>query len=95
MELSTMDQYEVPVKIVVIRNYVLGMVRQHQHFAYHDRHAVTDMSTTPDLDKLAQAYHVGYMRLDSNEGMEETIRAFLDEEGTSILEVFVDPDDLC
>jgi len=35
------------------------------------------------------------MRLDSNEGMEETIRAFLDEEGTSILEVFVDPDDLC
>ena len=95
MELSTMDQYEVPVKIVVIRNYVLGMVRQHQHFAYHDRHAVTDMSTTPDLDKLAQAYHVGYMRLDCNEGMEETIRAFLDEEGTSILEVFVDPDDLC
>jgi acetolactate synthase-1/2/3 large subunit len=65
-ELATIVQYEVPVKIVVLRNNVLGMVRQHQHFVYHDRFSVTDLSTVPDLDKLAEAYHIGYLRLETN-----------------------------
>ena len=94
-ELSTIVQYEVPVKIVVLRNNVLGMVRQHQHFVYHDRFSVTDLSTTPDLDKLSEAYHIGYMRLETNEGMEECLERFLEKDETTLLEVMIDPDDLC
>jgi acetolactate synthase-1/2/3 large subunit len=94
-ELATIVQYEVPVKIVVLRNNVLGMVRQHQHFVYHDRFSVTDLSTVPDLDKLAEAYHIGYLRLETNEGMNECLDAFLKEDKTMLLEVMIDPDDLC
>lgn len=94
-ELATIVQYEVPVKIVVLRNNVLGMVRQHQHFVYHDRFSVTDLSTVPDLDKLSEAYHIGYMRLETNEGMNECLDAFLKEDKTMLLEVMIDPDDLC
>lgn len=94
-ELATIVQYEVPVKIVVLRNNVLGMVRQHQHFVYHDRFSVTDLSTVPDLDKLAEAYHIGYLRLETNEGMNECLDAFLKEDRTMLLEVMIDPDDLC
>ena len=94
-ELATIVQYEVPVKIVVLRNNVLGMVRQHQHFVYHDRFSVTDLSTTPDLDKLSEAYHIGYMKLETNEGMNECLDAFLKEDKTMLLEVMIDPDDLC
>ena len=94
-ELATIVQYEVPVKIVVLRNNVLGMVRQHQHFVYHDRFSVTDLSTVPDLDKLSEAYHIGYLRLETNEGMNECLDAFLKEDRTMLLEVMIDPDDLC
>jgi len=94
-ELATIVQYEVPVKIVVLRNNVLGMVRQHQHFVYHDRFSVTDLSTVPDLDKLAEAYHIGYLRLETNEGMNECLDAFLKEDKNMLLEVMIDPDDLC
>ena len=94
-ELATIVQYEVPVKIVVLRNNVLGMVRQHQHFVYHDRFSVTDLSTVPDLDKLSEAYHIGYLRLETNEGMNECLDAFLKEDRTRLLEVMIDPDDLC
>ena len=94
-ELATIVQYEVPVKIVVLRNHVLGMVRQHQHFVYHDRFSVTDLSTAPDLDKIAEAYHIGYLRLETNEGMNECLDAFLKEDRTMLLEVMIDPDDLC
>ncbi len=94
-ELATIVQYEVPVKIVVLRNNVLGMVRQHQHFVYHDRFSVTDLSTVPDLDKLSEAYHIGYLRLETNEGMNECLDAFLKEDKTMLLEVMIDPDDLC
>ncbi len=95
MELSTADQYGVPVKLVVLRNNVLGMVRQHQHLVYHDRFSVTDMSPTPDLDMLAKAYRIDYLKLTDENKMDETIREFLEDNRSILLEVCVDPDDIC
>ena len=48
MELGTMRQYKVPVKIAVIRNNVLGLVRQFQHFNYKDRFSVIDLTGSPE-----------------------------------------------
>ena len=61
MELATMKQYNVPVKIVVLRNNVLGLVRQYQHFTYQDRFSVIDLGDSiPDFRKLAEAYGIRY-----------------------------------
>ncbi len=91
MELATMQYYGVKCKIVVIKNTVLGLVRQHQHFAYHDEFSVIDLGGYPKLDKLAESYDIGYMKLDSNENMDEVIRDFLASKESVLLEVDVDP----
>ncbi|WP_130837925.1 biosynthetic-type acetolactate synthase large subunit [Lachnoclostridium sp. Marseille-P6806] len=94
MELGTACQYGVPLKIVVLRNDTLGLVRQHQHFVYRDRYSVTDLTGSPRLDRIAEAYGMRYERLDMEVPMEECIRAFLDAQESVLLEVIVDPDEI-
>ncbi|MDO4284617.1 MAG: biosynthetic-type acetolactate synthase large subunit [Eubacteriales bacterium] len=94
MELGTMRQYHVPVKIVVMKNGWLGLVRQYQHLTYHDRFSVTDLSGSPDLDKIAAAYGMKYLHLDREEQMEETIAAFLKDDEAALLQCDISPDEL-
>ena len=54
MEFATMRQYQVPVKIVVIANQYLGMVREYQQNTYKGRYSVVELGGGPDLEKLAQ-----------------------------------------
>jgi acetolactate synthase-1/2/3 large subunit len=91
MELATIRQYDVPVKIVILRNHVLGLVRQYQHFHYHDRYSMTTMSQEPKLDKLAEAYGIPYYHLDGDGDTEQVLKAFLDGDTSAILECRVDP----
>ncbi len=59
-ELSTMLQYQTPVKIISLNNRYLGMVRQWQEFFYDKRYSMSYMDALPDFVKLAEAYgHVG------------------------------------
>lgn len=59
-ELATCLQYGLPIKIVLLNNRYLGMVRQWQEFFYQGRYAMSYMDTLPDFVKLAEAYgHVG------------------------------------
>jgi acetolactate synthase I/II/III large subunit len=59
-ELSTCKQYNLPVKIILLNNRYLGMVRQWQDFFHGNRHAESYMDALPDFEKLAEAYgHVG------------------------------------
>ena len=60
MELATMRQYDIPVKIIVLKNTVLGMVREYQHYAYKDNYSVVDLSGSPKLDMIAAAYDMNY-----------------------------------
>jgi acetolactate synthase-1/2/3 large subunit len=74
-ELSTCEQYDLPIKIICINNQALGMVKQWQDMQYEGRHSHSYMSSLPDFVKLADSYgHVG-MRLDNlhdlKAGMEE------------------------
>lgn len=94
MELATMRQFDVPVKIVVLKNNYLGMVRQYQHFTYKDNYSVVDLSGSPDLSKLSEAYGLRFMRLADMEGAKETIRAFLEKDESVLLECLIDPMDL-
>jgi acetolactate synthase-1/2/3 large subunit len=59
-ELSTCKQYHLPIKIILLNNRYLGMVRQWQEFFHGDRHSESYMDALPDFVKLAEAYgHVG------------------------------------
>jgi len=59
-ELSTCKQYNLPIKVIMLNNRYLGMVRQWQEFFYENRYSESYMDSLPDFVKLAEAYgHVG------------------------------------
>lgn len=94
MELATMRQFNVPVKIIVLKNNYLGMVREFQHYNYKDHYSVVDLSGSPDLEKLVSAYDMKFMRLYTMEGAQETINEFLAKDESVLLECIIDPMDL-
>lgn len=95
MELATIMQHNIPVKIIVIKNNYLGMVRQFQHFTYKDNYSVVDIKDgTPNLEKLAAAYDIPFIRVENMSHAEDKIKEFLAEDKTMLMECVVDPMDL-
>lgn len=94
MELATLRQHDVPVKIIVLKNNCLGMVREYQHYTYQDHYSVVDLSGSPDLSKLAQAYDLPFLRLETMEGAETMIDKFLEKDASVLMECLIDPMDL-
>ena len=94
MELATMRQHDVAVKIIVLKNNYLGMVREFQHYTYKDNYSVVDLSGSPDLEKLAAAYDMDFLRLENMEKAEGMIDSFLKENRSMLLECMIDPMDL-
>ena len=93
MEFATMRQYQVPVKIVVIANHYLGMVREYQQNTYKGRYSVVELGGGPDLEKLAQAYGMDFIRLEAPDKMDEPIDAFLKDEDAVLMECVINPMD--
>ena len=93
MELGTMRQYDIQAKVVVIRNKVLGLVRQYQHYHYHDHFSVIDLGDYPRIDRLTEAYDMHYYKVEDNQNIRKVVDAFLDDPVSSILEVFIDPNE--
>lgn len=94
MELATMVQHKVEVKMVVLNNNLLGMVREYQHYSYKDNYTVVDLSGSPSLEKIAEAYGIGFLRVENMERAEESIDRFLQTEGSVLMECLIDPMDL-
>jgi len=92
MELATMNQEDLDLRIVVFNNAALGMVREFQMFSLNRRYTMVDLNGGPDYEKLADAYGIRYMRIDDNEGIEKKVQEFLSGTGSVLLEVTVDPD---
>lgn len=93
MELASMRQHGVPAKIAVISNHYLGMVREYQQSTYKGRYAVVELSGSPDLGKLSEAYGMDYIRLENPADMDTAIKAFLEDESAVLLECVIDPMD--
>ncbi len=73
-ELSTCTQYRLPIKVVMLNNRYMGMVRQWQEFFHGNRHAESYMDALPDFVKLAESYgHVG-MRIEKPAEVEGAMR---------------------
>ena len=93
MELATMRQHDVSVKIIVMANGYLGMVREFQQNTYHGRYSAVDLSGSPDLSKIAAAYGVRFLRLSDPDRMQETIDAFLRDDDSVLMECIINPMD--
>ncbi len=91
-ELSTMLQYNTPVKIINLNNGYLGMVRQWQEFFYEKRYAMSYMDALPDFVKLAESYgHVG-IKVEKEEDLKPAlIEAFKQKDRTVFLDIMTDP----
>ena len=94
MELATMCQQNVAVKIIVFRNNFLGLVRQHQHYTYEDNYSVVNLDGSPDLEKLTSAYGIKFVRLANMENYEAVIDEFLKKDESYLMECLIDPMDL-
>lgn len=83
-ELSTMLQYDTPVKVINLNNGYLGMVRQWQEFNYDKRYSHSYLEALPDFKKLAEAYgHVG-MTISKKEDVEPALREAFAMKGRTV-----------
>ncbi|MCO4758594.1 MAG: acetolactate synthase 3 large subunit [Oceanospirillaceae bacterium] len=91
-ELSTCNQYDIPVKVICLNNQSLGMVRQWQDMNYESRHSQSYMNSLPDFVKLVESYgHVG-MKVDKFSDLEAAMReAFALKDRLVFMDVAVDP----
>lgn len=94
MELATMRQHNIPVKIIVLKNNYLGMVREYQHYTYKDNYSVVDLSGSPDLEKLSSAYEMKFLRLMNMDKADKILDEFLNKDESVLLECVIDPMDL-
>ncbi len=85
-EMATAMEQRLPVKIVILNNGFLGMVRQWQELFYDKVYAATEFSVTPDFVKLAEAYGAKGFRATKPEEVEETLKKGLEAEGLAIME---------
>ncbi len=94
MELATMQQHKLPVKIIIFRNGCLGLVREYQYKTYKANYSVIDLSGSPDFAKLASAYDIPCIKADNMEGIDKIIEDFLNIDGPAIMDVNIDPLDM-
>ncbi len=90
-ELATIAQNHLNVKIIVMRNTVLGMVHELQDIHYNSRYAVTELEDVPDFMKIADAYGIETAFVSSNEEAEECSRKMLKSDKPFVLVCNVHP----
>ena len=91
-ELGTIFQTRVPVKIVVLNNDFLGMVRQWQQLFFDKRYASTEL-INPDFVQIAKGYHIEAKRVSKREELDEAIKEMMASESAYFLEVCVEKED--
>ncbi|MCR5356546.1 MAG: biosynthetic-type acetolactate synthase large subunit [Lachnospiraceae bacterium] len=93
MELATMQQHKLPVKIIVFNNGYLGLVREYQYNTYKAHYSVVDLTGSPDLSKLSEAYNVPFYRLSDMKDASGVLDDFLKDNRPGLMEVMIDPMD--
>ena len=88
-ELATAVQYELPVKVVVMNNGYLGMVRQWQEMFYDRTYSEVDISVAPDFVKLAEAYGAAGFRAERPAELRQALTAALNHKGVAVIDVAV------
>jgi acetolactate synthase I/II/III large subunit len=94
-EMSTAAQYRLPVKVFIINNQYMGMVRQWQELLHGGRYAESYTAALPDFVKLAEAYHANGLRVDKPADLDAAIQKMIETPGPVILDCVVDQNENC
>jgi acetolactate synthase-1/2/3 large subunit len=94
-EMSTAAQYRLPIKIFILNNKYMGMVRQWQELLHGGRYAESYMDALPDFVKLAEAYHAVGIRCERPGDLDAAIREMIDVNKAVIFDCVVDPAENC
>ncbi|HEX5926257.1 MAG TPA: biosynthetic-type acetolactate synthase large subunit [Baekduia sp.] len=88
-ELATCVANRIPVKVLIINNGYLGMVRQWQELFWENRYSHVDMGQSPDFVKLAEAYGATGVRLTAKETLVDDLRAAIATDGPVVVDIRV------
>ncbi len=92
-ELATAVQFNLPVKVVILNNRFLGMVRQWQELFYEKRYTWTNMQHAPDFVKVAEAYGAAGYRIEKEEDVDRTLKEAFQNKRPTFIDVMVDPEE--
>ena len=94
-ELSTIVQYRLPVKVFILNNRYMGMVRQWQELLHGNRYSESYMDALPDFVKLAEAFGCVGLRCARPGDLDDTIREMMGNGRPTIVDVAVDEKENC
>ncbi len=92
-ELATAMEQKLPIKIIILNNGYLGMVRQWQELFYGKRYSAVKFNVLPDFVKLAEAYGAVGIRITRPEEVEPTLKKILSMNTLVILDVHISPEE--
>ncbi|MGB9761452.1 MAG: biosynthetic-type acetolactate synthase large subunit [Caldimicrobium sp.] len=92
-ELATAMDQKLPIKIIILNNGYLGMVRQWQELFYEKRYSAVKLTTLPDFVKIAEAYGAVGMRITKPQEVEPTLKKILNMDKLAILDVIIAPEE--
>ena len=94
-ELSTVAQYRLPVKIFILNNQYMGMVRQWQELLHGGRYSESYMESLPDFVKLAEAFGAKGLRCHEPDKLDDTIKEMIALKHPVVVDVLVDQKENC
>ncbi len=94
-EMGTLAQYRLPVKVFILNNEYMGMVRQWQELLHGGRYSESYSAALPDFVKLAESFHATGLRATSVEQLDDVIIRMLDCDGPVIADIAVDQKENC
>jgi acetolactate synthase I/II/III large subunit len=94
-EMSTISQYKLPVKVFIVNNLYMGMVRQWQELLYESRYSEVYMDSLPDFVKLADAFGAVGIRAEKAGDLDDAIKEMIACPKSVIADIRVDPDENC
>ena len=94
-EMSTATQYRLPVKIFILNNQYMGMVRQWQELLHGGRYSESYTDSLPDFVKLAESYKAIGLRAKNPKELDNVIETMIKTDKTVIADIWVDNDENC
>jgi acetolactate synthase I/II/III large subunit len=94
-EMGTLAQYRLPVKVFILNNEYMGMVRQWQELLHGGRYSESYSAALPDFVKLADAFHAKGLRAKSVDELDDVIREMLASDTAVVADIAVDPKENC
>ncbi len=94
-EMATLCQYGLPVKVFILNNQYMGMVRQWQELMYDSRYSQSQMPFHPDFVKLAEAFGAVGLRVEKPKDLDGAIQEMLSTDRPVIMDVHTDPTENC